>query len=136
MRSAERPRNTRSYLYSENLALAPIHEIVVALHQLLELLHILTGALRISHHLLELLKIRDLHLRDERPILLAGEVGHDAHFRHADLLAELRHRAKLLEERADLSRLAVHDFAYEVHGALRVMVQRRFDGALTLAPPC
>src|SRR6266498_351927 len=58
-------------------------------------------------------------LRDEGPIPLGDEVGHDAHLRHADLRAELGHRQKLLHQRAHLTRLAVHDLANEQHAGLQ-----------------
>jgi pimeloyl-ACP methyl ester carboxylesterase len=101
-----------------NLPLPMIHQIVIPLHDLLELLHVRIAPLRRRHHLLELRQIRHLHLRHDRPVLLGAKVGHHAHLRHLHFLVEARHREELVRHRTHLAGLAVHDVANNEHGSI------------------
>src|SRR5438094_3626475 len=120
--NAKRP--TRLALDLVDLPLAVVDKVVVALHELLELLLIIGGASWIRHHALELAEVGHLHLGDDRPVLLGAEIGHNAHARHADLLAQLRHLEKLVDHRAHLPRLAIHNLANNEHWTLQVGSRR------------
>src|SRR5690606_24032567 len=61
-------------------------------------------------------------------VTLRGEVGHDTHAGHPGLLAELRHRQELLDHRAYLAWLAVHDFPDQQHGCSRLIVASGTSG--------
>src|SRR5688572_7980251 len=98
-----------------DLAPAVFDEIVIALHDVVELLRQLRCDPRALHHFLEPLHALHLELRHDRPVSLGAEIRHHAHFAEARLLVELPHGEKLLHHRANLARLAVHDFADEKH---------------------
>src|SRR5688572_22572499 len=108
------PSSATSVFDVVDLAPAVIHEVVVALHDLLHLLHVLTGW-RLRHHLHELVHALDLEFRHERPVAFRAEVSHQLHFALPLLLHQLRHCLHLFDERADFARLAVHDFTNEQH---------------------
>src|SRR6266480_4700258 len=98
-----------------DLAPAVLHQVVVALTDVLELLRVLAAQPGSLHHTLELLQILDLHLGDERPVALGAEVGHQAHRRHAGPGAEFVHGLEHRHHGADLARLTVQHFANEQH---------------------
>src|SRR5438445_775224 len=101
-----------------DLAPTVLHEIVIVLHDVLEFLHVVTALPATLHHTLEIVHARYFHLGDERPVPFRTEVGHHAHLRHADLRAELGHGQELLNHRAHLTGLAIHDLANEQHAVL------------------
>src|SRR5213595_819162 len=98
-----------------DLAPALLHQVVVALTDVLELLRVLAAQTGSLHPTLELLQILDLHLGDERPVALGAEVGHQAHWRHAGPGAEFVHGLEHRHHGADLARLTVQHFANEQH---------------------
>src|SRR6185369_719553 len=98
-----------------DLAPALVHEVVVALHDGLELLQVGLLLALARHHLLERFDARHLHLGDHRPVSLGAHVGHDLHLPHAHLLVQLGHGEELLDQRTHLAGLAVHDVADEQH---------------------
>src|SRR2546428_1816056 len=92
-----------------NLPATVVHQVVVALHNLFELLRIV----RTLAHRQERFETRHFHFGYNGPVALGANVRHDSHFSHASFLAELCHRKELLDHRAYLSRLAIHDVANE-----------------------
>src|SRR5437016_94669 len=115
-----------------DLAPTVLHEIVIVLHDVLEFLHVVTALPATLHHTLEIVHARYFHLGDERPVPFRTEVGHHAHLRHADLRAELGHGQELLNHRAHLTRLAIHDLANEQHA---VLLFRSLHGFGLSGPP-
>src|SRR5258706_15964823 len=105
----------RSALEFVDLPPAELHEVVVALHDVLELLHVLLALALALEHLLERLEARHFHLGDDRPVAFGAHVCEHAHLPHAHLLAELGHGQELLDHRTHLAGLAVHDVADEQH---------------------
>src|SRR5262245_41300808 len=82
-----------------------VHEIVVALHDILKFLLIL----RTLSHRHERLQTGRLHLRYNRPVPLSAKVRHDAHFPPTFFFTELRHRKELFDHGAYLTGVAIHD---------------------------
>src|SRR5262245_1932909 len=122
--AGSRPRNSASgadrgghLLDLVDLALPVLHEIVIALHDVLHLLAVGFAHALAGHHVFERLHVLDLELHDRHPVALADEVGHDPHLPLAALLHHPRHGQRLLDHLADLARLAVHDLANEQHRA-------------------
>src|SRR5262245_2399609 len=78
-RASARTAASTSALELVDLPPALVDEIVIALHDPLELLRVRVALPLARHHLLERRHVLHLHLGDDRPVALGGEVGHDLH---------------------------------------------------------
>src|SRR5687767_4753181 len=95
------PRRVRPWLSLDLVDLPPpkLHEVVVSLRDVVELLCGFWTQSLALHHLLEGLHARHFELGHQRPIPLGAEIRHDSHLAHAQFLVELRHREELLYHR-------------------------------------
>src|SRR5262245_42728621 len=85
-----------------------VDEIVVALHDLFELLRFVA----VLTHRHKGFEAWDLNLRNYGPVSFGTQVRQDSHS-HSFLRTQLLHREKLLNHGTHLARLAIHDVANE-----------------------